>query len=312
MRKKTTIVVLLFLSVFAVKSQTYTIPGATKQPAWTFPIWMEDGSGQKDSVYIGYDPNSSGHFGGNFWMAPPYNEGAADTSFGEKWVKRGSGFYIELLENPTLDSISKVIVTQWNFLNLNIRLNNGIWPITIKYDVGLFYADTLPFTDTIKPEAYAEFYCSDVWPDSDFNCFTNGPTYYLTDSTHYYFGSNWRVMPGGFVLTGDNTTTSPNGMGIDIIFKDFYSFFNQVKVKENIGNNSLKVFPNPANNNITIEGATEGPYNVAILDYSGRTVFSKNNLPNKSSIPVFYLEAGLYFIKVSTSESVNLIKLIKQ
>jgi hypothetical protein len=71
-------------------------------------------------------------------------------------------------------------------------------------------------------------------------------------------------------------------MGIDIIFKDFYSFFNQVKVKENIGNNSLKVFPNPANNNITIEGATEGPYNVAILDYSGRTVFSKNNLPNNN------------------------------
>ncbi|MBK6730753.1 MAG: hypothetical protein IPG60_07235 [Bacteroidetes bacterium] len=36
-------------------AQTYTIPGATEQPAWVFPLWFEDGTGAKDTLYLGYD-----------------------------------------------------------------------------------------------------------------------------------------------------------------------------------------------------------------------------------------------------------------
>ncbi|MDQ3192084.1 MAG: T9SS type A sorting domain-containing protein [Bacteroidota bacterium] len=283
--------------------------GATKQPAWAFPIWIEDGSGQKDSLYVGYDPSSSNQFGGFYWSNPPSNEGAADTIFGEYWLtKPSSGFFTSI--GSWNDSISKINITP-EFASLNIILYNAIWPITIKYDVGLFYADTLPFTDTIKPEGYAEFHCIDSWPDSDFNCFTQGPTYYLTDSTHNYFGSNWKVMPISFVLTGDNATTSPNGMGIEIMFKDFYSLLNQVSIKEITDENFFNLFPNPAKDVIIVEVVPEDSFNITILDYSGRTVLVKNNLQNKSSVPIFILDSGIYFVKVSTSKHTNIIKLIK-
>ncbi|MEN9521788.1 MAG: hypothetical protein RL065_165, partial [Bacteroidota bacterium] len=57
-----------------MQAQTYTIPNASKQPAWVFPLWFENGDGQKDTVYIGYDIH-----------ADTWNGIGPDTIFGEKW-----------------------------------------------------------------------------------------------------------------------------------------------------------------------------------------------------------------------------------
>ena len=39
-------------------AQTYTIPWAQQQPAWVFPLWFEDASGAKDTLYLCYDVNA--------------------------------------------------------------------------------------------------------------------------------------------------------------------------------------------------------------------------------------------------------------
>ena len=38
---------------------TYTIPWAVQQPKFVFPIFIEEGGGEKDTLYLGYDPNAS-------------------------------------------------------------------------------------------------------------------------------------------------------------------------------------------------------------------------------------------------------------
>src|SRR5258705_12233792 len=61
-----------FLCFNVSQAQQYTIPWATQQPQWVFPIYFEEGTGQRDTIYIGYDPASSSIF--------------YDTIFGEKKI----------------------------------------------------------------------------------------------------------------------------------------------------------------------------------------------------------------------------------
>lgn len=39
--------------------QVYTIPWAVQQPQWVFPIWFEDATGAKDTIYFGIDATST-------------------------------------------------------------------------------------------------------------------------------------------------------------------------------------------------------------------------------------------------------------
>ncbi len=57
---KKLLIPLLFAFPLIAHSQTiYTIPWATKQPKFVFPIFIEEGGGQRDTLYLGYDPNAS-------------------------------------------------------------------------------------------------------------------------------------------------------------------------------------------------------------------------------------------------------------
>ncbi|MFN0276654.1 MAG: hypothetical protein ACKVPJ_12985 [Chitinophagales bacterium] len=56
--KKHLLLGLLLIKILSLNAQTYTIPGATEQPAWVFPLWFEDALGNKDTLYFGYDPEA--------------------------------------------------------------------------------------------------------------------------------------------------------------------------------------------------------------------------------------------------------------
>jgi hypothetical protein len=72
---KTSMITLLLVVLAVVsKAQVYTIPWAQVQPDWVFPLWFENGDGQKDTIYIGYDENAHGYL---------LQENNPDTIFGE-------------------------------------------------------------------------------------------------------------------------------------------------------------------------------------------------------------------------------------
>ena len=77
----------------------------------------------------------------------------------------------------------------------------------------------------------------------------------------------------------------------------------------------MKVYPNPFHNDLTIDLSEIGNdvlYNLKVIDVSGRTVYQKQNLKNKTTtVNLNYLETGVYFIEVQNGKNVSVTKLIK-
>ena len=99
--------------------------------------------------------------------------------------------------------------------------------------------------------------------------------------------------PGnGYVIILDNIMIVPEGstQGID-----------------NVENNSVSVYPTPANNTLTVEG--EGIHSVQLFDASGRTVLSRNN---GGKIDISTLASGIYVVRVTTNNGVSIQKVVKE
>ena len=161
---KIRIVFLLLLLCCSLQSRgQYVIPGAEQQPAWVFPLYFEDDIGSRDTVYIGYDPQS---ISGGGW--PFYH----DTIFGERYIPYDTiGFLTYLDVNPwwfESDSILKVIVTS-ELNQANIQLRDCKLPLTMRWSSQKFYDDTLPFPDN-SPLPRIEIV---LWP-SDLSTTGNG------------------------------------------------------------------------------------------------------------------------------------------
>lgn len=128
----------LMLIQFNSLSQTYIIPWATKQPAWVFPIWVEDATGAKDTVYIGYDNKVSTYpctidsgYGEEFFFIPPNN----------------TNMYLTNCEIP-MDSVQKANVVS-NIPGLPfgtvLNLHWTTFPVIIRWDRSLLNSDSLPY-----------------------------------------------------------------------------------------------------------------------------------------------------------------------
>jgi hypothetical protein len=82
---------------------------------------------------------------------------------------------------------------------------------------------------------------------------------------------------------------------------------NLVTIEEPATSN-FEVYPNPANDFITVNGITQSQ--VTILDISGKTVSSVNAMQQR--IDVSQLAPGVYFVKATTARGIQQKKFIKQ
>ncbi len=71
---------------------------------------------------------------------------------------------------------------------------------------------------------------------------------------------------------------------------------------------NLSLYPNPANNTVTIKNAENAL--VTIYTILGQTVFTKNNISSEENISVSALENGTYFVKIQKENSSETIKLL--
>lgn len=66
------------------------------------------------------------------------------------------------------------------------------------------------------------------------------------------------------------------------------------------GNEEFTIYPNPANENIFVNGKTEEIKDVKILDYSGRVIYTeKNPFKNKKNISLQNISAGNYLLQLN-------------
>jgi hypothetical protein len=72
----------------------------------------------------------------------------------------------------------------------------------------------------------------------------------------------------------------------------------------------FSIFPNPSENNLTIQGANNSPVDVVVKDLMGKIVLNKTNV--SSSLDLTNLVSGNYFVTVSNKNSIETISFIKK
>ncbi len=80
--------------------------------------------------------------------------------------------------------------------------------------------------------------------------------------------------------------------------------------------NSLNVFPNPFNSEITVRGLAPSTYRITVSDVAGQTVFNVSEIsPDKNGSATLNLSAihsaGVYFIRIANNTTVQTLKIIK-
>lgn len=87
-----------------------------------------------------------------------------------------------------------------------------------------------------------------------------------------------------------------------------------VSVTEIIADNTLKIYPNPANALLTIESENSSIENIEITDCIGKVVFCfpfNDIQPYTHTVDIQTLRNGLYFVKTTSNGKINTSKLIK-
>jgi len=148
---------------------------------------------------------------------------------------------------------------------------------------------------------------------------TNGPTIALTGS------------PAGGAYTGTNVTTGVFTPGATAgTFVPGYAFTNTVTGCSNSASvtiivsvctdinskvSSLKglaVYPNPNLGEFTVELANGLNKTIELTDLTGRIILTESTTNDKLNVNISTLANGVYFVKVQSNNTVEIIKLIKQ
>jgi len=79
--------------------------------------------------------------------------------------------------------------------------------------------------------------------------------------------------------------------------------------KSSSGNKGILIYPNPANNSVTVSAESAKIFSVQILDLTGRLLIRQSSQQGQLTIPVENLPNGLYLLKISSGNEILTKKL---
>ncbi|NDP21961.1 MAG: T9SS type A sorting domain-containing protein [Paludibacter sp.] len=75
---------------------------------------------------------------------------------------------------------------------------------------------------------------------------------------------------------------------------------------------SVRVYPNPVSEYLTVESASSAMQRVELFDLKGRLIISERTVDNKLNLSVSALQSGTYILKVKTNTGVSVKRIIKK
>ena len=264
--------ILVYKSLF---SQIYSVPGAQVQPAWVFPLWFEDGSGAKDTLYFCYDADSQ--------IGPPW-----DSIMGEIRVQMDTSKFNAFFDcSFTADFRTFKTSVEPSELNESICFWHAYMPIKIKWDRNLFYSDSLPFPNQL-PAPYAEgalsFDLFTISLDPAPNCYS---PIMMTDSVVL---ANCYATDS-IVLSGELSILT-----FEIDPWDGKEF-SGTGTYELVVNKNLEIYPSVVSTKFEIENNESDDYLYSVISMSGQFI-SQGIIPPYSKTEVFIQGwcDGLYLV----------------
>ncbi len=137
-------------------------------------------------------------------------------------------------------------------------------------------------------------------------------------------------LPSGGVYTGSNVVGNVLSSTTLGTFTPVYSYTNPTTGCSNSATNSIIVAicfglneisnsntpiiisPNPSNGIFTISFADDTQKNMEVIDVTGRVVFSKTSAELETPLNIENLANGVYYLKVNSANSKQILKLVKQ
>jgi len=130
-------------------------------------------------------------------------------------------------------------------------------------------------------------------------------------------GATWTDLePGGTTQRGANAFFS-NSIGWASGFSTNATTGGVYKLSAPLANTAFesatkfKVFPNPANNNVTIAADGIEAYKLSVTDLSGKVVMQKSLSGVENSLDISSLSTGAYFFTLTADSKVETVKIIK-
>jgi len=210
--------------------------------------------------------------------------------------------------------------TQYTFTGMKSLLLNPMGPGSPVYSTGvnsgaLIYDTSLLVDTTIMPEENKQINVYYYYPD-DTNYCMNTPLYVFMGS--YLYGGD-RYQP----FFESSTPTIINKMQLGLIqyyqvgmdagflvndktliyhYRDGQSCGNYSPLTLNVQNviyeKPIKIFPNPANDQLTIQTKNTKPYTITLCNTMGQVIKTFQSNKQQETIDVSGLPAGLYYLSV--------------
>lgn len=289
---KKIVFIVLLISFNNLFSQIYAIPGATEQPAWVFPLWITDGLGEIDTIYIAYDDEAI-----NFGIP------SADTVFGEEFRPIDIDSFNVFWDDVISEQAYKVIVINDITTPIILSFLNARLPIKITWDNNLFYSMDLPFPDNFPlPNGWGLVHCG-------FNNFEGCPpelesAMVITDSPDYDIWNNFATDSLNF--SSDVYEYFENYLDFQILpYGDVHNWGNVISTDYNI-----KINPSITQDYINI--ISNGRKQICIYNLSGNLIKVFNSLnEGKATINISDLNAGFYILTIMSVNYVYNTKIFK-
>ncbi len=141
--------------------------------------------------------------------------------------------------------------------------------------------------------------------------YISGQTMFDYLDSNVAYNNIYRYKLNAIWAANSDTCISPFAKNKILPMKDYIEVFVFDGINENLNNNHLTLYPNPATNTITLEAETELK-EIEIIDISGKSVLQKQALStNKITLNIERLPSGIYLVKAKTTQGILMKKFMK-
>ncbi len=296
---------------------------------WEVGAFNQNAKGHPDYGWGIYNPATHNLVGDSIYIVK-FSDGSAKKLWIQKKHSEQSTFYFKYADLDGANEVSEVVnctdYADKNFLYYSMQTQEVIdrdpasdtWDILFTKYMGISNDQPYILTGVVNNIGVKGNMFAPVDPD-----YTNWAASEL-ESMKITVGADWKKYSGGYVIE-DSTIffvtdlqqnvnrlvfTGFDGMSTGNIYFE-KALASLASVNENVSNSSFGLFPNPANQFVTIGIEDEGNWNeVIVSDLTGKTVLSQKVTGSSLKLQLENLQPGMYLVSLHAENNTSTRKLI--